>query len=725
MEWLFYLDDLEIEEPIGFDELELSIKRDDKMHGITFEAATSPLEFFGDAYAYLKNKKDTEGIRANVIFSAWSTCGGYDYEEVLSGRLNFGKAKGKCGKVCTISIPWEEDSCEIILKSRYDQKVDIDRNTGVDNSTPLPDYAALGQEKEIAAHDIRVATEGNVSEDGDEIDLSIFAALQTSDFNVRPTYERQLFSNINESQLIPTVFAASSNGLNDSVLSPIVLLDEVIDCFDDDFEYEVRLKGSYDFSYTGVSVEIETLHIVVAKGEYPSGLTTLHMQALPFSPNSAVGTFDYTYTGSTGLDQGDGFHVYFGMTGSFGTGPFLNGTVTFDPETYVNIEGVRSCPATDAELSMIHETLSRSVEAVTNGCVRVKSSYYGRTDSEPFSFPEDGCGGMRSLTSGLKIRRATDAKFFASPKDLIEGINPIDNIGMAVETDPDIPGKYLLRIEDLNYFYQDEEILRHEAIPDGDTDTEETKHYSKIDVGYKKWEVENVNGLDEIHSTRQYNTSLDTINSTLDITSNLVAGSYPIEITRQQSFAITGAADTKYDNEIFIMCMVRTGYVYGSIEVDKGNITSPENIYSPNTIFNYPISPFRNLMRWFKSIANGWVALSDSLNQLFFLSGTGNFLAKGMQSDPDCRLENMPVQENQNLFVTQFANTADYRPLWKNELFTYQYPMSLADYKLVKAKPYGYISAQCGSDEFKQYWVKEIKYKIAKGSATFILRRKY
>lgn len=724
MEWLLYLDDLEIEEPIGFEELELSIKRDDKMHGITFEAATSPLEFFGDAYAYLKNKKDTEGISANVIFSAWSTCGGYDYEEVLSGRLNFGKAKEKCGKLCTISIPWEEDSCEIVLKSRYDQKVDIDRNTGVDNSTPLPDYAALGQEKEIAAHDIRVATEGNVSEDGDEISLAIFAFGITHDFTVRPTYERQLFANINESQLIPAVFAASSNGVNDSVLSPIVLLDEVIDCFDDSFTYEVRLKGSYDITYP--SADLNLVQINVAIGEYPSPLTILHQQNLPFSAHSAVGTFDYTYSGTTPIDQGKGFYVWFGAEGDDAVGPtILGGSVTFDSETYVNIEGVKSCPATQAELSMIHETLSRAVEAVTNGCVRVKSSYYGRTDSEPFSFPTDGCGGMRSLTSGLKIRRATDAKFFASPKDLIEGVNPIDNIGMGVEPDQDIPGRHLLRIEDLNYFYQDEEILRHDAIPDGDTDTEETKHYSKVDVGYKKWEVENVNGLDEIHSTRQYNTSLDTINSPLDITSGLVAGSYPIEITRQQSFALTGAADTKYDNEIFILCMFRTGYLYSSIEVDKGNITSPENIYSPNTIFNYPISPFRNLMRWFKSIANGWVNLSDSINQLFFLSGTGNFLAKGMQTDADCRLENMSVQENQNLFVTQFANPTDYTPLWKNELFTYQYPMSLADYNAVKAKPYGYISAQCGNDDFEKYWIKEVKYKITKGSATFILRRKY
>jgi hypothetical protein len=51
--------------------------------------------------------------------------------------------------------------------------------------------------------------------------------------------------------------------------------------------------------------------------------------------------------------------------------------------------------------------------------------------------------------------------------------------------------------------------------------------------------------------------------------------------------------------------------------------------------------------------------------------------------------------------------------------------MSLADYRAIKASPYGYISAQCGSGDFNKYWIKEIKYRLNEGTATFILRRKY
>lgn len=722
MNWLFYLDDLEIEEPIGIDDIELSLKRDDKMHGMTFEASTSPLEFYGSAFNYLKEQKETYGVLANVRFRALATCDNYDYEEIISGRLNFGKYKDHCGDQCTVSIPLEQESCEIVLKSRYDQKVDLDNSTGVDGITPLPDYAGLRVEKELSAHDLLAATEGYVTDEGDSIDLDIFTNL-TANFSVRPTYGRQVYANINESQLLPSVFAASDNGFNDSVLSPVLLYDDNINCFDGNFPYEGRLKGSYNYNYTFGN--IEDVRLIVAYGEYPGSLTILHQQALSFSGGSAVGTFDFSFSGNINLPQGAGFYAYFNSDGAEIGLANLSGSVTFDKETYIKITGIKSCPATTADLYFVHEAISRITEAVTNGCVRAKSSYYGRTDSEPFSFDEDGCGGLRSVTSGLKIRKAVDGKYFDSVKNLVEGLNAIDNIGMAVEEDPDIPGKFVLVIEGLDYFYRNEEILRHDYIPKSDTDTEETRHYSKIDVGYKKWEVENVNGLDEIHSTRQYNTSIDTLNSTLDITSNLVAGSYPIEITRQQSFAATGAADTKFDNETFILCMTRTGYLYSSIEVDKGNITNGQNLFSPSTIYNYRISPIRNLMRWYKSIAAGFIGLANSFNRLFFSSGTGNFQAKGMMTDPECRLENAELQENQHLFVTNFANQQDYTPLWKNEQKAYEYPMSVKDYKAVKANPYGYIAAQCGNDDFLNYWIKEIKFKVAKGVATFILRRKY
>lgn len=723
VEWRFYLDDLEIEEPIGFPDLELSVSRDDKLHGMQFEASTSLLEFYGDAAVYLKGKKELEGVRATVIFTAESKCEGQEeFEEVLSGRLNFGKYKAGCGTVCSVSMPWEEQSCQVILKSRYDQKIDMDKPTAVDNFTPLMDYPGLSMESDLPAHNLKAATEGYVVDDGDVIDMAIFTGF-TQNFVVRPTYGREIYANINESQLFPSVFAASDNGFNDPIISPVLLFDDEIECFSGEFTYDVRLKGSYNYGYTFGS-DFDSIRLVVAYGEYPGSLTILHTQALPFTANIAVGTFDYSYSGVLMLPPGQGFYVYFESKAGF-LPAGLNGTITFDKETYVNIEGVKSCPTTQAELYMIHETLSRLTESLTNGCVRAKSSYYGRTDSQPFSFLQDGCGGLRSVTSGLKIRRAPEDRFFLSPKDLIEGLNAIDNIGMDVIPDPDIDTAYIMRVEAVDFFYQELELLRHDAIPEGDENTEEMKHYSKVEVGYKKWEVERINGLDEFNSNHVYNTSIDTINSTLDITSNLVAGTYPIELTRQQSFADSGAADTRYDNETFVISMKRDTYPYGMITVEQDAVDNPSGVFSPETMYNWRLSPARNLMRWYKTIAAGFANLNDSDNQLYFTSGTGNLIAKAILTDEACRSENTEIQENQNIFVTLFEDSNIFTPLWRNELLTYEYPMSLKDYREVKLNPYGYISSQCGDGDFKKYWIKEIKFKPAKGTATFVLREKY
>lgn len=727
MNQLFYLDDLEIEEPIGFKDIELSIKRDEVFHGMSYEASTSSLQFFGEAFTYLKNKKDTEGVKANVTFRALSTCENYDYEELISGRLNFGKYKDSCGEVCLCSLPLEQESCAIILQSRKDQKVDIDKETGVDNNTLLGIYNGLAVETELPAHELFVGIDANVGPDGYTAITGQTGLFISAAFAFRPLYDVKRNDSLDNSNVETGTDAGSSPalGILPEAISPIFLLDNSIPCFAGEFDYTLRLKGTFSYTIVDGSAAHDSIKVRLTRGVWPNPVTLVDEQILSPVGGSPL-TFDVTLTGSTILADQEGLYMLYEVHWDASPGNAnIDMEVHFDPESSVLITATKDCPATNAELYLIHETLSRVTEAITNGCTRVKSSFYGRTDSEPFSFPVDGCGGLRSLTSGLKIRRAQEDKFFGSLKDFLEGLNAIDNIGFDIIPDPDITNASLLRIEGVDFFYQDTEILRHDGIPSADSEIEETKHYSRIQVGYKKWEVERVNGLDEFNSNREYNTSFDTINSPLDITSILVAGTYPIEITRQQSFADSGGADTKYDNDTFIICLERTSYPYGTLQVELGNITNAANIFSPNTIYNYRISPIRNLMRWFKNIAAGFASLADAQNTLFFTSGTGNLIASGLMTDPFCRQENSELAENENIFVTKFTNSVDYFPLWKNELIFYEYPMSISDYRTIKENPYGYISVQCGNGEFEKYWIKEIKYKPMKGLATITGRLKY
>lgn len=750
MEYRFQLNDLVIEEPRGWADFEQSIKRDEKAHGMQFEASTGTLEFYGAGAEYLATQKELYGIKASVTFLAEVACDN-EFEEAYRGRLNFGKYKRACGLDCRVQIPVEEESCQVIFKSRFDQKVDLDSLTAFDGLTVLPNYTNMGQEIEIPAKTLLLEDEANQSQQVvEELTASPEWHTTTGPDTIQATLLPAFNNTVSSSfgTFNPSPFPQLFAGGNPQVIPDLpptidsATLLGSIECGLDETEVEYRLKGHV---YLQGSNTLATFQIQIWKerdGVYnqeyiwnnPSpgvgGLTLFVYLNDPAGWNNAGWPREMDFDVSDAfslpdIQQGDKLWFFVRpFSSTFANIDLL--TWTQDPESYFKTSTKAVCEPSNAKAYLIHETISRVTEAVTNRCMRAKSEYYGRIDSEPFAFDSDGCGGLRMLTSGLKIRRAPEDKFFASPKDLLEGLYGIDNIGFGVEDDSVFTGKSVLRVEPVDYFYQDDEILSHPSIPRAEFELQEGQHYSRILIGFPNWTVEQVNGLGEINSTREYRTSLETINNTIDLQSQLVTGSYPIEITRQQSFAATGAADTKYDNNIFLICLLRNAY--GFI-IEQGGITDPDNIFDPDTVMNYRLSPVRNLMRWYKSLINSYVNLNSTESKLFFSAGTGNLTAEGEITegtyDQFCKLENMVIREDQNLFITHFERVADATPLWKPETITYEYPMSVADYRLIKAKPYGYISFQCGNGDFQKGFINEVKYRMARGVATFNLKIKW
>lgn len=720
-----YLDDIEIDEPIGYNELELSTKRDDKYHGMQFEASTSTLEFYGNGALYLQNQKALYGLRANVIYRSEIACDNDEFEEVYRGRLNFGKYKETCGNTCRVSLPAEEDNCAVIFKSRFDQKVDIDSVTAFDKLTGLPTYAGLGITIDIPAKALEVGTVGNVGPGSNAINDTVSIG---SYWIARPTYEVTENDSIDTGHLFPSVDKQAFPDDFAAPISPQLLFDDIITCFPGTFTYEFRNAGNILLEAEDEPFLIQSIK---SKAVQWDGVGNIFENAVLIDEieiEGTVGGFDYstdfdaTHSGTMAIPEGIGVYSFIEIAFAVPDDMFIN--LTYNPNTRMSITATKLCPDTPAQVYMVHETLSRVAEAITNRCLRIRSDYYGRIDSQPFAADTDGCGSLRVLTSGLKLRQAPDDqdKFFASMKDLLEGLNGIDNIGFAIQEDDTIPGFFVLRVEPMEYFYQDTEMLVLDSIPIADSEVQETLFYSKVLIGYKRWEVEEVNGLGEPNSNREYRTSLDTISNPLDATSAFVTGSYPIEVTRQQSFAESGAADTTYDNDIFLICVTRNAYDF---EVEQGGITSPANIFDPATLLNFRLTPVRNLFRWAKSIFNSYPNISSSLDRLFFSSGTGNIIAEGQLTDSDCRLENGNVAENQDLSINNFANTADATPLYRPEYVTFEYPLSVAQYRMLKALPYGYISYQCGSSAYEKGFIQEIKFQVAKGIATFTLKKQW
>lgn len=735
MDYRFFLNELEIEEPIGWAEFELSMKRDDVYHGMQFLASTGTLQFWGAGASYLIAQKEAATVNANVTFTAQSTCDD-EYEEIISGRLNFGKYKEVCGNFCIVEMPFEEDSCIVTFNNRFDQKVDIESTTGADNITPLNVYTELGQTVPMPAKALQASVDGSVSETDNAIQIEYNSDIPVGQLvYIRPEYSTERYNNIKTGQLTggnncQTMSTLSFNScFTDTFITPQLLFEDSITCFNGNFNYSSRMKGSFTWNSL---IRVLTVKQIIYKWDGLGALDvdgeviqeqTLYDVPFPGTEGDDSFEFDSTLSGTVTVEDGIGFYAIMSITTQVSD---EGGTVdvVWSNDTRFTIEAIKLCPPSDVQYFMVHEALSRIVENVTNSCIRVKSEYYGRTDSQPFAFNEDGCGGLRMITSGLKLRKAPNGKLFVSSKDLIGGLNAIDNIGFSITEDPAIPGRMILQIEPVAFFYKNQQMLRLDAIAEVTSEIQESQHYAKINVGYKKWEVEEVNGLNEFNSTREMRTNIETVNTTLDITSVLVAGSYPIEVTRLQSFAESGAADTSYDNEVFIICMERAAY--GDLIVEQDKILNPVNIFDPATVKNFRLSPIRNVMRWFKSIVNSYANINDTSSRIYFNSGTGNFTAAGLLGDLRCRLENATITENQSIGITNFKDQADATPLFKNEYASFEYPLSVAQWKQLKSNPYGYIEYTCGNSSILQKgFIKELKYRPAQGMANFTLRKKW
>lgn len=417
MYFQFYLDDLEIEEPQGFADIVLNMKRDDNWHGIFFEASTSELAFYGSAAAYLKDKKISQGLKSDVTFKALQACGIYDEPEIIfEGKLDFGKYTETCGNSCLVKIPVEQTGCLMTLRNRYDQKVDLDATTTFNKLSALQPYARLNFEMELPAKELQAAVDGSVAEEGYEHNINFVGTGGSLTF-LRPDYAVERYNNIETGQLIG-INNCQSNGSDDcpGPITPQLLFEDSIECFGGNFAYTSRMKGTVNLS-SGLNLfnidhkiwKWDGVGTLYDDGELIAESNIFYEESSP-PPGPLSIVFDNTLTGNTSIADGIGFYAIIEIGVAASGVSTLN--VIFDKETTITISAVKICPTTSANVYAINETLSRVTEAITDNCLRVKSDHYGRTDSQPYSSTEDGCGSLRVTTSGLKIRKAPTPAFF-------------------------------------------------------------------------------------------------------------------------------------------------------------------------------------------------------------------------------------------------------------------------------------------------------------------------
>ena len=243
--------------------------------------------------------------------------------------------------------------------------------------------------------------------------------------------------------------------------------------------------------------------------------------------------------------------------------------------------------------SLIFDVITRVLYILTGVNNAFESSFLGLTQH---GYAEDGCGGLTVLTNGEKLR-GISSTLNLSLKDILESIGAIYGTGYSFTKDYN--GEYKLRLELLEYFYNDNEILdlsNPVSIKEGASYKEsisEDLTFNQINIGYEKYSSdENLKGnLEDFLTETDYNLPISSITDDYSKKSKFIASGRLIQSTFDET-DLTKA--WKYDDSTFIVKVVSSASTY--IPENNQNFTTVSGIDDPSTAYNLRIAPVYNFL---------------------------------------------------------------------------------------------------------------------------------
>ena len=729
-----------IEEPNGWDGMELSLKRDEETHGVFFDCSVDSLEFYGEGASIIKAAYDLKKVEAKVDILIECKCADNDlFETLYDGRLVFTNYKYFQKDDCYVQIGIEQKGALIEFRNKIETKVNLDTST----KTALPFTASLPSKGILKTSDVSDMVNSDITNQAQTLKNIIPAGIGVCS----SIYKDRYFSIGFDTQTKDEVDSYLGGGTDADVLldnSELFICEESgtynislelnVTCMAWAYaQYNQSLGGTSP--YGGYNNMYAELHLMAGSNDITLDSDTTNTNCIDGLANTALPRLDglnptinlsSTYSNSFSLNVGDKIYCYVKITQE---GQYHMNLASKDDVQYVqyiesngtntfNVNFISYYPATNCDLYAINETFAEITEQITNDEMTIYSDYFGRTDAQPYTSVADGCGALMAITKGEKIRRieiqGQQPTLEVSFKDVFDSINAIHNIGIGIETDTHGTKDKIIRIELVEYFYDSTTtLLTCDNVAEIDFASEPKLMYQNVSVGYDKYEAEEATGIDEFLTKREYSTQSTQISNKKEIISKFIAGGYTIEITRRVGNDDT--SDWRYDKEVFIMCLKRDS---GNLVIEQGNVTSGTNMVDITTLYNYAISPARNMMRWFKTIAASLVDYTTDV--LTYTTGLGNVFASGTNSN-SCAIESGVIAENQNISYSDFIDSTNATPLWKPETATFKYPLSYTDWKSIQSQPNGVVKFSHDDTNWTYGYILELGYSPTDGIATFKL----
>lgn len=731
-------------DPKGWDEIQLTHNRSEEYHGVFFDFSLEvAFSCKGGGKEFIDAIYDTKGGEGNVSILVEYKCSQHNWCKIFNGKLNYSTYKQEYrGKVLYTSLDIIKKGITQTIKNREGVDVDLCATESI-GGVALNSYNYSCYEFNLHSKVIFLETQWRI----ENTEFSSFDYLQ-DDFDSIAGTTRTLF-HTHALQIESQDLEESSDGVHywnkDHATTSTVLAGSGISSIHDaGLATPIITPSVYNWSFSesgtfywnmgvggGYSLTV-TFNIVM--GNTLSNITTIYTETI-YSDATTNSSFTHDYnissSGTVTMEDGDKIWAYWTIIyiHSIGSDAALSmGFEVTSADFVINTESITD--DTTGKVVMIHEAWSRICECITDQTLAFKSEFFGRTNSQGLAYATNGYGSFTAITDGLRIRGFTQSLteaiedgfvkkgILTNLKDMFMSCNSIWGIGLGIE---DLNGTEVARVEEVDYFYNNTNILRLSDIPN--IQMTFTGGFSGIEIGYSKWKVEEKGGLDECNSlARWVFTKIRSKDELLSFISKYIGGMYAIETTRRQNIAFRLTQDTKYDDEIFVIATNRDVSNLDTAEKNE-NFTSVTNLLSPSTAYNLRFNLFSNFDRLMNQFTGSLTKDQPHPINYSYLEGNGNMTFQ-INENHAGDLNNNVVQNVQN---TAYQNSLHRRPnpILLPELYTFSYPLKFDEYLNILANPYGYIEFSEGTSNYKKGYIKTLNFNLKRKMADFTLIRKF
>lgn len=735
----------EITEPLGWSQTKLILDRDPEYSSLV-ERFDGAFTFFGNngnidgGTAFIRSIENTYGIDADLnVDIDLSFDGGNTWENVFYGLYDFSENEENNRNQIKSAIIRNDFWTKFI--NRSDTPVDIQSSTGLDGgSVDVISSIDTALTSQVIPKTTTYIGDIFASDPAaPEFDMPTNVAIDASGTSDDFIFYSQASIDLDQSEIDDSFSPILDFVTLQTDITPQIELPEEGGDIRIQFEYDVNTEFVLNGQIRADSAESDPSAItsigmigelyVQKNSETPiflssgadseAGVST----PSPGLPVSFSRTFSLGITSvdtTISLNPGDTLKLYIKWYIEFiidvgaDTGVIKYNTRTltlqrFAPRPIFTLQS--TFPETTAEAFLIHDAARSIIDRITNENNSLVSDYMGNSNTSP-SYGDDGCASNYVVTRGLQIRQysLSSKPMQMSWKQWWDGAHPVFNLGLGYTSDDRI------EIERRQDFYDETISVSFDYVDEIIRRYDQDKIFNKVEIGFQKWQSENISGIDDPQTKHSYATRFKKVGKPISILSDWIAASLAIETTRRAKQK--KSADYKYDDETFIIS-VNASTLNPELDENFQTITGLNN---SDTRYNIRLSPARSMLRWIKHF-NG--ALQDYIGSAYkFVSGEGNYDMSSLLDTTDCEYDagsavGPTVSEKEDMFV----HADDYIHL--ADLFEIKIPMSWVQYSTIRDNRKKAIGISRTNTGHIPFFIKTLEYEVCNSYATITAWPKY